>query len=566
MSRLQQALFKVGLKILDEKGEEANEFDQTCFLLSCLNCFHDFSPSSQFSDVTKGQFLSIVLAIQSDLETSAVFSVKEKLQWRPVLHNINRAQATTFGNRSFKPLFECLQGMHAKMSDAIALSTRRVVSKFDKCGYRHQQGLQIVERKTSREDDVVVKRGDKTKNPKQHSHDQKKRMDRDNKKPNETLCSACGLGDKLLTCDYCSKSFHLNCIGMIKTPEGKLECQLCSVTSSSSSDELITLSKFADSIRRKIPKNIKHQCIGHENSSSSNRSSNCSGSRNDENVSDRLNGSKAINEIDREGESSEDLFDSDEERRIHCKVTKKKYSSHGKLKKKRDEKSVDDHKTKKKRVDAQLSPLDVTRGIVGQIFDPDIDPRAAYEAFLLCAFCCDVNDVKSHWSPASKSRVYEDIKCLEKIFDKMEFSGDKKVELRPLFHKVYTKLHSIKANKSAWSYKDMMVNIYGKYLSTFSMKEDANKFLGRSIWAELKNVKYTHQHLRPGNTLQSSPIVFNTDKGRPPLSTSTSSTQSDLLDVGFDNIVQSEFIRRRGRSASSDNNSEDKGGFFDELV
>ena len=144
MVGMRQALLKAGLSIQDERSEELSEFHQTCFLLSCLNCFIDFSSSAEFSDYTKDQFLGVILVIQTCFEASGAFSVEEKLQWRPVLHNISRVQAIKLGNKSCKSLHECLQGMHDAMSKAIASSSRRIVSKFDKCGYNHQHNLRII--------------------------------------------------------------------------------------------------------------------------------------------------------------------------------------------------------------------------------------------------------------------------------------------------------------------------------------------------------------------------------------------------------------------------------------
>ena len=144
MLGLGKALRRVGLAIL--AGEvEASEYDQACFLLSCLNCFLDFSSRVQFSADTKDQFLLLVLTIQASFEKSDVFSIKQKLQWRPVLHSINRVQAMRLGNKSSKVLCDCLQGMHSAMSEAITVSSRRIVCKFDKCGYDHHENIKIVD-------------------------------------------------------------------------------------------------------------------------------------------------------------------------------------------------------------------------------------------------------------------------------------------------------------------------------------------------------------------------------------------------------------------------------------
>ena len=68
-----------------------------------------------------------------------------------------------------------------------------------------------------------------------------------------------------------------------------------------------------------------------------------------------------------------------------------------------------------------------------------------------------------------------------------------------------------------------MANVYENYMSTFDSSEDANGSIGRSIWAELKNVRYHHKSLQLTKAIGTSPSALSIGR-RSSYATSTSST------------------------------------------
>ena len=56
-----------------------------------------------------------------------------------------------------------------------------------------------------------------------------KKVKRETKKINRELCSICRDGGNLLLCDYCPRSFHIECLKLKEEniPEGKWYCPMC---------------------------------------------------------------------------------------------------------------------------------------------------------------------------------------------------------------------------------------------------------------------------------------------------------------------------------------------------